>query len=80
MADKYKLFCEYTHCCGKQRLELGTADTVEKALQWKKSQTLTAKRPRLQENDLVLTCPVKSCPGKIQVPRYDYSACTKEMI
>lgn len=68
----YRLFCEYTHCCGKQVLELGAVDTEQKAVAWQEAQTLGGKRPRLEENDLILTCPVRHCPAKFQVPRYAY--------
>ena len=77
MAERFRLFCEYTHCCGKQVLELGTAESREKARQWQEKQTLGAKRPRLEENDLILTCPVRHCPAKFQVPRYAYTACAE---
>jgi hypothetical protein len=74
MVERFRLFCEYTHCCGKQVLELGTADTKEKARQWQEQQILGAARPRLEENDLILTCPVRHCPAKFQVPRFAYAA------
>lgn len=75
MTRQYRLYCEYTHCCGKQVVEFGMTDTEEKARQWKTLETQKGKRPRLEDKDLVLTCPVKHCPAKIQVPRYDYSPC-----
>ena len=72
MHSKFKLFCEYTHCCGVKVLELGEAETEENAEQWREEQTLKHKRPHLPEDDLIRTCPVTHCPGKIQFPRYDY--------
>ncbi len=73
---KYKLFCEYTHCCGIKILELGEANTEKIAEQWREEQTLKRKRPHLPKDDLIRTCPVAHCPGKIQLPRYDYRRAT----
>ena len=61
VAAKYRLFCEYTHCCGKQTLALGEVKTEDMAKNWVKRQTRTGGRPRLAEKDLILTCPVKHC-------------------
>ncbi|MBA3012892.1 MAG: hypothetical protein KKF12_18710 [Proteobacteria bacterium] len=72
MPGQFKLFCEYFHCCGKRVLDLGEVDTEKKAKEWMKKQTLNRKRPRLPKDDLIKTCPVSHCPGKLQIPRYDY--------
>ncbi|MCG8686553.1 MAG: hypothetical protein MI892_16865 [Desulfobacterales bacterium] len=72
MNKRFTLFCEYVHCCGKQILTLGEADSESEAKNWVSKKTIGRKRPRLLENDLILSCPVKHCPAKAQVPRYDY--------
>ncbi len=69
---KFKLYCEYVHCCGKRTLELGEKDTEEMAQKWLQEQTSRRKRPRLPKNDLIRTCPVVHCPAKLQIPRYAY--------
>ncbi|MCG8632535.1 MAG: hypothetical protein MI863_01845 [Desulfobacterales bacterium] len=72
MPEKFSLYCEYTHCCGKQILRMGTAEDEPAARQWVQEQNRNKKRPRLLKDDLVKTCPVTHCPGKRQHPRYDY--------
>jgi len=72
MSDQFELFCEYFHCCGIKRLELGKAETETMAEQWKEDQTRNKKRPRLPKDHLIITCPVNHCPAKLQIPRYDY--------
>jgi len=70
--DRFKLRCEYVHCCGRKILELGQADTEELARRWVNTQTRGKKRPVLPQNDLIRTCPVSHCPAKLQIPRYSY--------
>ena len=72
MTEKFILFCEYIHCCGRQKLVLDKTDNEARAAEWVKQQEKQGGRPRLLENDLVLNCPVNHCPAKRQVPRYDY--------
>jgi len=69
---KFKLYCEYVHCCGRKVVELGETETKELAEQWIQEQTRQRKRPRLPKNDLIRTCPVARCPAKLQIPRYTY--------
>ncbi len=72
VTGKYILFCEYVHCCGKQKVILGETDSEPRAAEWVKLQEEQGGRPRLPQNDLVLNCPVNHCPAKRQTPRYDY--------
>ncbi len=72
MSGQFKLFCEYFHCCGIKVLELGEMETEKMAQEWKEEQTLNKKRPCLPKENLIKTCPVNHCPGKLQIPRYDY--------
>ena len=72
LTEKFILFCEYTHCCGKQRVMLGEAAGKGRAEAWVIEQKKKGRRPRLDEKDLVLTCPVNHCPAKRQSPRYDF--------
>ncbi len=72
MKDRFKLYCEYVHCCGKKVVDLGETQSEEQAEQWVLDQTAHRRRPCLPANDLIRTCPVTHCPAKIQFPRYAY--------
>ena len=72
MSDQFELFCEYFHCCGIKKMKLGETETETMAKLWKEDQTQGKQRPRLPKDHLIITCPVKHCPAKLQIPRYDY--------
>ena len=69
----FLLYCEYVHCCGKKMLNLGQTDSEEAARQWAQQHNRSGKRPELPKDDLIRTCPVRHCPAKLQIPRYDFS-------
>jgi len=74
MDKGYRLMVRYMHCIGPQDYEVGRAQTVEEAEEWKASHQVNGgKRFTVPDNDPVRWCPVRHCHMKIQTPVFFFS-------
>ena len=76
MLIEFNVTCEYIHCFGKHRVELGVVETEAEARDWQQQLQHSAKKPSLSADDPIRTCPVVRCPLKKQTPRYGYEKVT----